>query len=188
MGLAEIKTLNCGDTNYPGPTTLLNQIGDQRYVTPAKDRAVEVRARKVNSEYTKKLTAIEGGTANDPGPALRYFQENGGVTPIVVGAYGEANQALHAFIGDIVRARTQVALRVTEAGRSLAFSYVRSCIGMAAITADAERRIAAAQWVGPNAEKNMRERDEQRYRNDNMAALREERRRAFTCLSHPARD
>ena len=149
---------------------------------------MEVRARKVNGEYTKKLTAVEGGTANDPGPALRYFQENGGVTPIVVGAYGEANQALHAFIGDIVRARTQVALRVTDAGRTLAFSYVRSCLGMAAITADAERRVAAAQWVGPNAEKNMRERDEQRHRHDNTEALREVRRRAFTHLSHSARD
>ena len=188
VGLAEVKTLNCGDTNYPGPTTLLNQAGDQRFVTPAKDRAVEVKARKVNGEYTRKLTAVEGGTVDNPGPALRYFQDNGGVTPIVVGAYGEANQKLHALIGDIVRARTQVAMRVNDAGRSLAFAIVRNSLGMAAITADAERRVAAAQWVGPNAEKNMRERDEQRHRNENLVTLREELRRAALCLTHPARD
>ena len=79
-------------------------------------------------------------------------------------------------------------MRVSDAGRSLAFTFVRNCLGMAAIVADAERRIAAAQWVGPNAEKNMRERDEQRHRNENVVTLREELRRAFLCLSHPAHD
>ena len=190
VGLAELKTITCGETNYPGYKTKAKppNSDSMTFVTRPEKRAVEVRARQIHTEYERKLKAVEGGETEDdpqPGPAVKYFREIGGVVPLVVGAYGECSQKVHAMMADMVNSRVRVAMKAGDGGRSVAYRYVRTQIGMTALILDAQRKIAAAQWAGPNAAKAMRARKEAARQYADEAEFQSARWHQHFGLTHP---
>ena len=149
VGLAELKTLSCGHTTYPGAP--LRRSLQEPKIYLAKVKPVEVRAKRINGEYVAKIVNVEGGSALQPGPALQHFNSLGGVKALVVGGYGEANEVLHTLISEIVKARCGIAMSSGVNAQSAGYAYVRGRVGMAALRADARHKVDATQWVGEGA-------------------------------------
>ena len=110
----DVKVVHVGTSTYP----------DTNGAAAARGAAVNMRARRVPSEYERHARVIDahcaGTEPGDVGPVLRRLREVG-ITGIAFGAFGEASDDAHRLFKIIAAAGAEA--RWADAMADSAFAY-----------------------------------------------------------------
>ena len=127
-------------------------------------RAVDKRARELNSEYIKKARATDqqycGTAPGTNGPVETKLARLGDVKGVVVGAFGEGSEDLHALIHHLAVSRVREAgpqkgrrglVRTEESELALTTSLLRKALSVVGVKAQARLLLSRLETIGPGA-------------------------------------
>ena len=149
-GLAELKIIGCCPAHYPGTGGV---------------RPVERRAAQIQKEYEDKLRDVD----QPHGPALARLHSYGPVKGLVVGAFGEFSDDLHALVDGLVKAKLPGPPELNKAARSVVYPYLRRRIAVAAVKGHAKLLLDGLKWCGPGGKEAYSRRHDRKV-SDGLAA------------------
>ena len=151
--LHEIKIISSSKTRY-NP----NRQGQEA------SRAVDTRAGQLTLEYLAKARSTDqkycGTAPGDTGPVETKLGTMGNVEGIVVGAFGEGSDALHALIHHMALSRVRVAgpqlgrrgqLRTEAAEVAITTSFLRRTLSVCGVQGQARTLLGRLEVLGPGA-------------------------------------
>ena len=143
--LHELKVISCNSTRYK-PTW--------------KERAVDVRARMLPSEYLKKARAADrrsGAAEGEVGRVEAKLVGMGEVRGLVVGNFGEVSTDTHNLVAAMANSRVRVAgpsrgrrgwMRGEEAERAMAVTAIRRRLGVMVVRCQASSLLGRLETLG----------------------------------------
>ena len=127
-------------------------------------RAVDKRAQELNGEYISKARSTDRQYCGTPdgtiGPVETKLARLGDVKGLVVGAFGEGSDDLHALIHHLASSRVRVAgpqkgkrgqMRSEEAELALTTAFLRRSLSLVGVRAQARLLLGRLEVIGPGA-------------------------------------
>jgi len=127
-------------------------------------RAVDKRAQELNGEYIAKARSTDRQYCGTPegaiGPVESKLGRLGDVKGVVVGAFGEGSDDLHALIHHLASSRVRVAgpqkgkrgqVRSEEAELALTTAFLRRTLSLVGVRAQARLLLGRLEVIGPGA-------------------------------------
>jgi hypothetical protein len=143
----ELKVISCSKTRYK-PTMVV-------------DRAVDKRAGQLHREYQEKARKTDrdfGGVEEGRiGPVKNKLLSFPTVQGIVFGSFGEASEGVHSLVEGLATSRVRVAgpqrgrkgvVRTEEGEKSIAMSFIRRTLSLAAIRAQSHSLLWKMEGLG----------------------------------------
>ena len=151
--LHELKIISSSKTRY-----LPRRQGQEAV------RAVDKRAQELNGEYIAKARSTDRQYCGTPegtiGPVESKLGRLGDVKGVVVGAFGEGSDDLHALIHHLASSRVRVAgpqkgkrgqVRSEEAELALTTAFLRRTLSLVGVRAQARLLLGRLEVIGPGA-------------------------------------
>ena len=132
-----------------------------RYKPTWTDRAVDVRAGKLQKEYNEKAQGADrrqGVLEGRIGPVEEKLASLGKIEGIVAGQFGEVSEATHRLVAALATSRVRVAgptrgrrglVRTEEAERSVAVASIRRRLGVMTVRCQASSLLGRLETLGP---------------------------------------
>ena len=138
-------------------------VSKTRYRPGWRDRAVDVRATELHTEYVVKARGADqryGGVAvGTVGPVESKLLSYGRVKGLVFGNFGEVSEATHNLLDYMATSRVRVALpqregrrgvtRSEEGEKAVAVSYIRRRVSVAAVKGQCVTLLGRLEVLGP---------------------------------------
>ena len=135
-----------------------------RYKPTWTERAVDVRAGKLQEEYREKAATADkthnGVEEDNVGPCEQRLVDLGEVRGLVAGNFGEVSDHWHQLLASLATNRVRVSgvqrgrrgiLRSEEAERAMAISRLRVRLGVATVRAQCTSMLGRLEQLGPGA-------------------------------------
>ena len=132
-----------------------------RYKPTWTDRAVDVRAGKLQKEYNEKAQGADrrqGVLEGRVGPVEEKLASLGKIEGIVAGQFGEVSEATHRLVAALATSRVRVAgptrgrrglVRTEEAERAVAVASIRRRLGVMTVRCQASSLLGRLETLGP---------------------------------------